>query len=104
MNNSINEATSFIWKELNNFIKLFAQARVRYEFDIDANVHCIEVVPNQVYRLNNEYIAWENQITDSFIASFPNQNICFFSDDAIVGINNIDYEFIGSQSDNKIYL
>jgi len=97
MTSTKNEATSFIIKGLSNFINSFSQTRVRYEFDIDANVHCIEVVPNQVYHLNNEYIAWENMFTDNFIALFPNHNVCFFSDDAIVGINNIQYEFIGSQ-------
>jgi hypothetical protein len=95
MNSNIKEAKSFIIKELNDFIKFFSNTRVRYEFDIDANVHCVEVVPNEVYHLNNDYISWENMLTDKFIALFPNQNICFFSDDSIVGINNIQYEFIG---------
>lgn len=92
-----NEASNFILKELDSFIKLFPQTRVRYEFDLDANVHCVEVVPNNVYHLNNDFIVWERKITDAFIALFPNQNICFFSDDAFVGINNVHHEFIGSQ-------
>jgi hypothetical protein len=91
------EATSFIKKALKEFIATFPKTRVRYEFDIDAKVHCIEVVPNDIYHLENEYINWENNFTSQFIVLFPDQNICFFSDDAIVGINNIQLEFIGNQ-------
>jgi hypothetical protein len=88
--------TSFIKEALKEFILSFPKTRVRYEFDIDANVHCIEVVPNSIYHLDNDYINWENNFTNSFIQSFPYQNICFFSDDAIVGINNIEFELTGS--------
>jgi hypothetical protein len=102
MINSLRQATDFIVNNLSDFIKLFPQTRVRYEFDTEANVHCIEVVPNHVYHLNSEYIAWENQLSDSFIELFSNQNICFFSEDAIIGINNIQYEFIGKQYLNII--
>ena len=91
------EATSFIKEALNDFITAFLKTRVRYEFDIDANVHCIEVVPNNIYYLENDYINWENNFTNNFIELFPYQNICFFSDDAIVGINNIQFELIGSK-------
>jgi hypothetical protein len=95
MNNS--EATVFIKEALNNFISAFPKTRVRYEFDIDANVHCVEVVPNSIYHLDNDYINWENSFTNNFIELFADQNICFFSDDAIVGINNIQFELTGSK-------
>lgn len=91
------EVTVFIKNALRDFIKSFPRTRVRYEFDIDANVHCIEVVPNDIYHLENEYIIWENNFTNHFIDIFPYQNICFFSDDAIIGINNIQFELIGSK-------
>tara|TARA_R110000868_G_scaffold386854_1_gene655285 strand:- start:91 stop:624 length:534 start_codon:yes stop_codon:yes gene_type:complete len=91
------EATSFIKEALSGFITAFPNTRIRYEFDIDANVHCVEVVPNDIYHLENDYINWENNFTNNFIVLFPYQNICFFSDDAIVGINNIQFELIGSK-------
>lgn len=91
------EATNFIKEALKKFIASFPKTRVRYEFDIDANVHCVEVVPNSIYHLDNDYINWENNFTNNFIQLFPFQNICFFSDDAIVGINNIEFELIGSK-------
>lgn len=91
------EATSLIKEALNGFITNFPKTRVRYEFDINANVHCIEIVPNHIYHLENDYIEWENNFTNNFIALFPEQNICFFSDDAIVGINHIQFELEGSR-------
>lgn len=91
------KATSFIKEALNAFIASFPKTRVRYEFDIDANVHCIEVVPNDIYHLDNDYVNWENSFTNNFIELYPEQNICFFSDDAIVGINNIQFELVGSR-------
>lgn len=96
------EATSFIKEALNSFIISFPNIRVRYEFDIDASVHCIEVVPNSIYHLANDYISWENYFTNNFIELFPDQNICFFSDDAIVGIKNIQFELIGNKYINLI--
>lgn len=72
------EATSYIKVVLKEFIASFLKTRVRYEFDIDANVHCVEVVPNSIYHLDNDYINWENNFTNNFIQLFPYQNICFF--------------------------
>ena len=91
------EATSLIKEALNGFITNFPKTRVRYEFDINANVHCIEIVPNHIYHLENDYMEWENNFTNNFIAVFPEQNICFFSDDALVGINHIQFELEGSR-------
>lgn len=91
------ESTHFIKVALNSFITDFPNTRVRYEFDVDARVHCVEVVPNSVYQLDGDYINWENEFTNKFLEVFPGQNICFFSDDAIIGINKIEYELTGSK-------
>jgi len=100
------EATEYIKNELNKFIVQFSHTRVRYEYDIEAQLHYIEIVPNEVYRFDKLYIAWENQITDIFIEKFPDQNICFISDDALVGLDKTDFQltgndFISSYSVNK---
>jgi hypothetical protein len=81
------EATSLTKEALNGFITNFPKTRVRYEFDINANVHCIEIVPNHIYHLENDYMEWENNFTNNFIALFPEQNICFFSDEGKVPAN-----------------
>lgn len=91
------KATNFIVSALKGFIKSFPETRVRYEFDVDAEVHCIEVIPKHIYHSDDNYIEWENMFTNDFLELFPDQNICFFSDDSIVGINKIDFEFLGTR-------
>lgn len=82
------EAKDFIYNELNAFIKRFSKTRIRYEYDKNALVHVVEVLPNEVYHLDSDYIAWENDFYSRFVAQFPLENICFISDDALVGIEN----------------
>lgn len=90
------EVKSFIISNLNSFITKFPQTRVRYEFIEDILTHYIEVVPNTIYHLDEAYIAWESSFYDLFITNFPTQNICFISDDALVCLNEIQFELIGS--------
>lgn len=80
------KSTQYILAELNSFVTHFTKTRVRYEHDSLAKVHVIEVVPNHVYHLDQEYIQWESNFFNRFILEFPHENICFISDDAIVGI------------------
>jgi hypothetical protein len=87
----------FIKSELKNFIIKFPKTRVRYENDTHSNTHSIEVVPNEIYRLDKDYITWEDTFFDTFINEFPDQNICFISDDAIVGLDKIDFELSGKE-------
>ncbi len=90
-------AFEYIKSELKNFIIKFPKTRVRYENDNNSNTHSIEVVPNEVYRLDKDYITWEDNFFDAFINEFPDQNICFISDDAIVGLDKIDFELCGKE-------
>lgn len=90
------QSFDFISTELTKFIILFPNTRVRYENNTETNTHFIEVVPNQVYHLDEHYINWENTFFEKFIALFPEQNICFISDDATVGLDRVDFELYGS--------
>ncbi len=87
----------YIKSELKNFIVKFPKTRVRYENDNNSNTHSIEVVPNEIYRLDKDYITWEESFFDKFINEFPDQSICFISDDAIVGLDRIDFELSGNE-------
>jgi hypothetical protein len=98
----MNNPTAFIKKSLTDLIELFPEIRVRYEYDSSADVHCIEVIPKQTYYLNENFIDLENNLTDRFIELFPDQNIYFFTDDSIIGINNVDFELVGSKFNNFI--
>jgi len=87
----------YIKSALQVFISKFSQTRVRYEFDSTALTHYIEVVPNSVYHIDEAYIAWESEFYDLFTSQFPSQNICFISDDALVGLDEIHFELVGSK-------
>lgn len=89
--------SEYIKLELKSFINSFPKTRVRYENDFKSRIHFIEVVPNEVYHLDENYIDWESKFFDNFINEYPDQNICFISDDAIVGIDNVDFELLGTE-------
>jgi len=90
------KSIEFLKSELSAFIQQFPKTRVRLEIDTDSKSHYVEIVPNEVYNLDSNYIAWESEIFDSFIEKFPDENIYFISDDALVGLDRIDFELIGN--------
>lgn len=86
----------YIIQALSDFIIKFPQTRVRYEYDPLSDVHFIEVIPNKVYYLDKDYIDWEDNMYNGFVSSYPDQNICFISDDAVIRLENVQFELIGS--------
>jgi len=88
-------AKEHIRKELECLLDKFPQVIVRYEYDAMAEAHFVEVTPSDTYHNDNNYIKQEEDITDRFINLFPTQNICFVSDDSIVGIRNAEYTLGG---------
>ena len=89
----------FIISKLQSFIHEFPETRVRYEHDKVSDTHFVEVVPNDVYYLNERYLAWESKMFDEFVDQFPHENIGFKTDDALVGLVNIDFELKGLHFD-----
>ena len=89
-------ASDYIKLEIKSFIQNFPKTRVRYEHHKPSNAHFIEIVPNEIYHLDNSYIQWESDFFDRFISEYPCEGICFISDDAVVGLENIDFEIAGS--------
>lgn len=85
----------YIISKLESFIKDFPQMRVRYEYDEGSDTHFVEVIPNEVYYMDSNYKKWEGQMFDDFVEQFPYEGICFISDDAIVGLENVDFEIYG---------
>jgi hypothetical protein len=89
------EAIEFIKEKLTAFIKIFTKTKVSYEYFEQSDTHFIEVLPNNIYYLDDNYIKWEADFFDLFISKYPDQNICFISDDALVGLDNIHFELTG---------
>ena len=90
-------ASDFITSGLREFIKIFPQTKVSYEFDIYASTHYVEVIPSDVYHLDANYIEWENSFFNAFISQFPDQNICFISDDAPINLEEVSFELTGKE-------
>ena len=86
------KSTDYILSKLENLLVLFHNVKVRYEYNDFANIHTIEVVPNEMFYFNEDYKNWEQATIDDFIRNYPTENICFISDDALVGIVNPSYE------------
>ncbi len=97
----INDAKEYIKINLKKIIKSLPEIRVSYEYDIDAKIHSIEILPNKIYHLDKNYIDWEINFTDNFIKKFPDQNVCFFTDDAVIGIEKAEFEIIGEKYIDK---
>ena len=83
-------ATDFIITRLQSLTKEFKKAKVRYEYDIVAEVHTVEVLPQTVYD-SPEFLEWESRVFDEFVSAYPQEIIGFISEDALVGINHADY-------------
>lgn len=88
-------ASEYIISELEIFIKKFSKVRIRYEYDKMSCSHFVEVVPNEIYHLDENYIKWESEMFDKFIEHYPYENICFISDDDLVGIGNTEWTICG---------
>lgn len=92
-------AKDWIVNKIKDLALLMPQLKVRYENHLISSTHFLEVVPNSIFYLNEQYKTWEEEVTFKFIENFPNQNICFISNDAIVGLEHIDFEITGSLFD-----
>lgn len=90
------EAIEFIKEKLTAFIEIFTKTKVSYEYFEQSETHFIEILPNNIYHLDSDYLKWESDFFNLFISKYPDQNICFISDDALVGLDNIHFELTGS--------
>jgi hypothetical protein len=87
----------FIVKELKNLVERFPEVRVRYEFNELANAHFVEVVPYKVYKSNSEYILWESELWDRYVELYPEEGLCFISDnDVLVSIEKAEMRLYGA--------
>lgn len=87
-------AKDFIIFHLKEFLKEFKDARVRYEHDAPTQTHTIEVFPQSVYD-SKDFLDWECNFFDQFSIEFPGDVIGFISEDALVGIEKVDFESEG---------
>ena len=92
-------STEYIIQKMRELVTNFPVVRCRYEHHVLSDTHFVEVVPNSIYKLNTDYLKWEEEITFSFPQLFPAESLCFISDDALIGIRNIEFELKGQLFD-----
>ena len=88
-------AKDFVIKRLEEFLKAFKDARVRYEHDSMTQTHIVDVCPQAVFD-SQEFLDWECKLYDQFLIDYPGEVIGFISENALVGIENVDFELEGS--------
>lgn len=76
----------YIISKLEDFVKNFQQTRARYELSSDGVTHVVEIVPNEVYHMDEKYLEWEDSFFNEFVCLFPYENICFITDDSALSI------------------
>ena len=88
------DAKEYIINCLQKFVDAFKNARARYDYDILTQSHTIEISPLSVYE-SDEFLDWEGNVFDEFVNLYPSDAIGFIPEDALVGINGIDYSVEG---------
>lgn len=91
------KSSSFVIDNLKSFVAKFPKVKVRYEIDRVANVHSIEITPRTFLFTDDDILDWKINLFKDFVNLFPFESIGFCSDDALVGIRNVDFEIEGSE-------
>lgn len=87
-------ATEYIIKRLQGFAETFKKAKARYEYDSLTQSHTIEISPLSIYN-SDDFLEWEGKIFDEFVFLYPTETIGFISEDALVGIDSVNYAIEG---------
>ncbi|MFW6222529.1 MAG: hypothetical protein ACOC3T_02840 [Bacteroidota bacterium] len=91
------KVNEFIIQGINKLVELFPQTRISYQFDEIASTHYIQIQPSEIYKEDQQYIAWEKKFYFDFIHNYPDQNICFITDDAPFELDDVNYDVMGSE-------
>lgn len=89
-------ALDFIKTELQNFILQFPKTKAKVESDEDISSYYLEIIPNEIYHFDENYIEWENSFLNRFISAYPQENIFFITDDSIITIETSCFEIVGT--------
>ena len=80
---------TYLKKALKKLLKNFPQIGIRYEYNKEYNLHCVEIIPEHEFYNNNELAKKQLEILNDFESNFPKDELVFFtSDDDFLKINN----------------
>lgn len=89
------KSSEYIKSKIINLVNQNPHIKCSYEFDKDSNVHLIEIEPLSIYNTDQKYFDAESEITFSFIDKFPNENICFVSENSLIKVENPSFIKVG---------
>jgi hypothetical protein len=80
---------------IKDLLHFFPNVKVRYDHDKESDTHTLEVVPNEVYHKDESFNDWQGDAIMSFIELFPDESICFVTDDSLLGLTTHQQEYLG---------
>jgi len=85
-------SNDFIKNKIDLLNKSFPNLSIRYQFDLNANMHLIEVMPVLDYENNTEYQNAEAELTFEFEQLFSPETVLFISENSLTKITKPEYE------------
>ena len=86
-------------KKIRELVNRFSNAKVCYEYDNIADMHLIEVKPEEVYD-SEEFCDWLNDFYIESINLYPTEDITIFSEDEILKVENPQFVVEGELYEN----
>jgi len=87
------EEQLFIENRLNHIYSKFSEIKIRYEFDSKMKLHIIEILPQNLFEENAEYIYEEIKLEEDFEERFSGkEEILFVSEDSLNKINKPTFQ------------
>jgi len=83
---------SFVKSKVDILVDSFPEIKCSYEHDVLSNTHIIEILPIHVYTSDDVYANKEIEIIDEFINNYPDESICFISEESLISVESPIFE------------
>ncbi|MDR1130613.1 MAG: hypothetical protein LBK96_06495 [Prevotellaceae bacterium] len=91
------KSQKFIEKELGKFVNLFPEFRARYELNENTEAYFVEITPGEIFFQNDYYMRWSVYVRDRFLDTFPEEGLCFISENDEFSLKRIDFAICGEK-------
>ncbi|MFZ4543421.1 MAG: hypothetical protein ACOYOA_05185 [Saprospiraceae bacterium] len=85
----------FLISKINQIIQQYPQLKAIYEYSVPYDLHLVEFFPADFHENCPELIREESHIIGEFIQLFEDEDVCFFSGDDMLVVENPTYEAKG---------
>lgn len=85
------KSTKYLKEKIDQIIQRFPDLKIRYEFRSTISTHLIEILPQNAFQSNQEYILFEMELENEFEILFGiKEDILFISEDSLNEIRKVD--------------